>query len=170
MRFSLRSKLGVADWIQVSIFSAMFLSVLFMGFQTHLQNRLLGAQLLRDRLELYWRTYDPVSDGHVQAFREFPEDYFITSQDYASRYADAPPEVIRRHIQMAMLYEYLAFTHNLESQGIGDPLGNDWMERWTLHHVTDPEFLKVHENYRGFYPKFERFVDELKSGVKAQGG
>ena len=150
----------LADMIQMSILAAMTLSVLFMAIQTRLQNRLLRAQLLRDRLDLYWKTYDPVTEDHLRHFSDFPSDYFMDRRTYDVRYKDQPT-MARRHIQMSMLYEYMSFTHELKSLSIGDPLGDQWMMKWSSQLIHDEEFLLAHQYFRGFYPHYEAYIDGL---------
>ncbi|GEM_PF-2560786 len=77
----------LSDMIQLLILTTMTMSVLFMAVQTRLQNRLLRAQLLRDRLDLYWKTYEPIADEQLQQFNDYPEDYFVNRQEYEERYA-----------------------------------------------------------------------------------
>ncbi|MFH0878524.1 MAG: hypothetical protein V2A34_02315 [Lentisphaerota bacterium] len=148
----------LSDLIQLLILAAMTASVLFMAIQTRLQNRLLRAQLLRDRLDLYWKTYDPITEEQLQQFNDYPEDYFMNRQEYEEHYKGRTA-LARRHIQMSMLYEYMAFTYELKSLSIGDPLGQQWMKQWTCQLIQDGEFLKVHQYFRGFYPHYEAFVD-----------
>jgi hypothetical protein len=57
--------MSLADWIQTGVLMATTFAVALAGWQTHLQNRLLKAQLLRDRFEMYWKTYDAVSAEQV---------------------------------------------------------------------------------------------------------
>lgn len=148
--------------IQTLIFLTMAASVVFMGIQTRLQNKVMQAQLLRDRLDLYWKTYEPVTEEQVQHLHANPEDYYLKPEEYAERYRGNTARV-KRLIQMSMLYEYMAFTHELESLKIGDPLGREWMERWTRQLISDEEFLTVHRNFHGFYPHYEKYVDQIRS-------
>ncbi len=150
----------LADIIQMLIFTSMAVTVLFMAVQTRLQNRVLSAQLLRDRLDLYWKTYEPVTDDQLRQFADHPEDYFMSRPRYDELYKDHPTAA-RRHIQMSMLYEYMAFTYKLKGLSIRDPLGKQWLELWTTHLLEDQEFLSVHQCFRGFYPEYEAFVDHM---------
>ena len=106
----------IADIIQLLILAVLSISVLLLVIQTHLQNKLLRAQLLRDRLEMYWKTYEPVSDDHIREFNDYPDDYMDT-QVYESRYK-GNTNAIRRYIYTSMLYEYLAFTYSLKTLSI----------------------------------------------------
>jgi len=149
----------IGDVIQSLILAVLSISVLMLVLQTRLQNRLLRAQLLRDRLDMYWKTYEPVTDEHVREFNDYPEDY-MHRQLYERSYK-GHPEAIRRYIYMSMLYEYLAFTYGLKTLSIGDPLGYHWTRRWTRDLSAAKEFQDVHEQYRGYYPHYEAFVDQV---------
>ena len=149
----------IADKIQFVNVIVISITLLVLLWQTIIQNRLSKAQLLRDRFEMYWRTYEPVSDQEVAEFHLKPTDY-VTQDQYETQYKN-DDKAIRKSIMMAKHYEYLAFLHTLKSMGIQDPLGTRWGELWTPFFATDKHFRDIHENYPGYYPKFEKFVDTL---------
>jgi hypothetical protein len=132
--------------------------------QTQIQTALLNAQLLRDRLEAYWKTYQPVTDAQVAELRLYPEDY-MDRELFRQRYARDEP-AIRRYIYMSLLYEYLGFTHKLPALGVPDPLGAEWVRRWTNELLACAEFRDVHEQYRGYLPEYEGLVDELMARTR----
>ncbi|MEB3120418.1 MAG: hypothetical protein VKL41_04250, partial [Snowella sp.] len=125
-----------------------------------LQNALFNAQLLRDRFDAYMKTYEPVSDEQVANFRLYPDD-FMDRKMYEDRYSN-DDGAIKRYIHMSQLYEYLAFTLKLRDIDIPDLLGPEWVKRWTEDLLPFPEFRDVHEQYRGYYPEYQDFVDEIR--------
>jgi len=110
---------------------------------------------------MYWRIYEPISDQEVSDFHLKPLDY-VSQEQYNSQYKN-DDIAIRKSIMMSKHYEYLAFLYTLKSMGIKDPLGDHWGELWTKFLATDKHFLDIHENYRGYYPVFEKFVDTLNA-------
>jgi hypothetical protein len=151
--------MDIIDIIQLFTLIVFAVSVVILVIQTRIQNRLLRAQLLRDRLEMYWETYQPVTDDHVRDFIDYPEDY-MNKELFEKRYS-GKTQNIRRYIYMSMLYEYLAFTYSLKTSSVGDPLGYQWTQSWTRDLLQSPQFHDVHEQYRGYYPKYEAFVDDI---------
>lgn len=158
--------MGPAEYVQLAILAVIALSVVTLLWQTRIQNRLLRAQLLRDRLDTYWKTYEPISDNHVRDFETYPDD-FMRRELYQRRYA-GKPDAIRRYIKLSQLYEFLAFSHTIGLLRLEDPLGPHWTRLWTDDLVESTEFLDVHRQYGGYYPEYERFV-EARIRAKAQG-
>lgn len=153
----------MADYIQLSIFIVMTITLVAILWQSVIQNRLLKSQILKDRFEMYWKTYEPISREEVEELKIYPKDY-MNSQKYEKEYKN-DDTAIRRYIGMSKLYEYLAFTYTLKQLKIPDPLGPSWLEIWTRELVNVKEFCDVHEHYRNYYPPFEKLIDEFISGV-----
>jgi hypothetical protein len=150
----------LSDWIQTGVLLATTLAVGIAAWQTFLQNRLPKAQLLRDRFEMYWQTYQPVSQEQIAALKLYPEDY-VGLDRYASRY-EGDDNAIARYINTSRLYEYLAFTYTLHHVlKVPDPVGSGWVARWTKNLAKSVEFQDVRKSYSGYYPEFESFVDGL---------
>jgi hypothetical protein len=63
-----KKEMSIADIIQSIGILVLLLTLIAMLYQIFLQNRLTKAQLLRDRFEMYWRTYEPISQEHVMDF------------------------------------------------------------------------------------------------------
>src|SRR2546427_1042373 len=145
-----------ADYIQFGILSVLGFTLFLAVWQTRTQNMLYRAQLLRDRFEMYWKMYEPVSQGQVEELREFPED-FIDPKIY-EKYKDHDKK-LRKYIGMAQRYEYLAFAHGLEELHLKDPLGYEWTQRWTRELLADEVFLDVHRYFGVYYPQFTKFID-----------
>jgi hypothetical protein len=147
----------VGDLIQSLILVVLVRSVFVLARQTRLQNRIFRAQLLRDRFEMYWKLYDPVSDAQIEEFKLYPEDY-MTRERFDQFYKGQDVK-IRKYIYFSMLYEYLAFTHILKDLKVPDPLGENWVDMYVAQLCQVSEFQDVHEEYRGYYPTFEKVVD-----------
>ncbi|MBZ5513045.1 MAG: hypothetical protein LAN70_18005 [Acidobacteriia bacterium] len=148
------------DLIQTGILLAATVAVLLSAWQTRSHNRLLKAQLVRDRFEMYWQTYQPVTEEQVDGLKLYPEDYMKLDRYQASYAGD--DAAIRKYIYMSALYEYLAFAHTLHHVlKVPDPVGPGWVTRWAEDLAGSAQFQDVHDEYRGYYPKFEAFVDGI---------
>ena len=128
------------------------------------QNRLLKAQILGDRLEMYWKTYDPVTDEEIREFHLLPDDY-IDKEKYDTHYKN-DPEATRKYISLLSLYEYLAFTYSLKKLKLPDPMGYNWTERWAIDLLEYKEFIDVHEYHKNYYPEFGKFIDNILKVAK----
>jgi len=156
--------MNIGDWIQTGLLALTALSLVTLAWQGLLQHRLLKAQLLRDRFEMYWETYEPVSKEHIDELKVYPEGYMDLSL-YRSRY-EGNDDAIHRYIYMSLLYEYLAFTFTLHHVlKVPDPLGSDWTRRWATELLASREFNDVHAEYRDCYPRFEAFIEALRAGA-----
>lgn len=149
--------MNMSDLIQIAILFVLLGTLVIVGWQTVLQNKFLRAQLLRDRFEMYWKTYEPVTDDEVAELQRFPEDYM--DRDLYDRKYAGHEDRIRKYISMLQLYEYLAFTHGLQTLGLEDPLGYEWTRRWTRDLIHEEEFLEVHNYHRFYYERFAKFID-----------
>ena len=136
--------------------------------QTTIQTNLLNAQLVKDRLQLYWETYKPVTAEQLDEFKLYPQDYMELAL-YEERYK-SDDSAIRRYIYMSQLYEYLAFTHSLQSLNVPDPLGEHWVATWTRDLSESSEFLDVNEQYGEYYPAFKSFVERMHQSVLPSDG
>jgi len=157
---------AVADWIQTGLLAVGALSLAVLAWQAWTQNTLLKAQLLRDRFEMYWKTYEPISDELVSQVELYPQDY-MDAKRYHAAYR-GKRDAIRRYLYISMLYENLAFTYALHQRlRIRDPLGKNWRERWTRELTTSQEFQDVNKYYGDYYPDFKAEVDRLvNSGAR----
>jgi hypothetical protein len=163
--------------------------------QLFFQHKIFIAQLHRDRFELYWKIYEPVTEDHVQDLKVAPESY-MTVNLHEEKYKEQRIKIMR-YIHMARAYEYLAFTYagldlryqkNSRSDGrsnpkstrlnkvfiwyekmlaIKDPLGNNWIEQYTDDLMTSDEFKDAHNVYGKYYPDYAAFVDRK---INLQGG
>lgn len=127
--------------------------------QLIVQNRILKAQMLKDRFDMYWKTVEPVSDGTLSQLALYPEDYMDRGV-YESAYK-GNPDALRRYVYMMQLYEYLAFTYSLKQYKLPDPLGYGWTEKWTRDLLAEKEFQDVHRYHGPYYPYFAAYVDRL---------
>lgn len=151
--------MNLSDWIQLSMLAVIAASVATLIWQTIIQNRVLRAQLLRDRLDTYWFTYKPITDADVETLRAYPED-FMTRDLYYERYAENT-DAIKRYIAMSQIYEFLAFSYPIKGMKPDDPVGPAWIKKWTEDLLDSTEFIDVHKQYAGYYPPYEAMVNEL---------
>jgi hypothetical protein len=154
----------ISDVIQIAILIVLAGTLIFVWRQHIIQNRVLKAQILRDRLEMYWKTYQPVSDEEVKEFHLLVEDY-MDKIKYENNYKDND-EAIRKYITLLRLYEYLAFTYSLKRLKLPDPLGGEWTEHWIRDLFDYKEFLDVHEYHKYYYPEFRKFIDKAIQNQK----
>ncbi len=152
-------KLNIGEIIQFSILMVLLLTLLANFWQLIIQNRLFKAQLLRDRFQMYWKMYEPISDEEVKDLKIFPEDW-IVPEKFETEYQNNDDR-IKKYIRMSRLYEYLAFTFKLRKHKLPDPLGEEWLEIWLQGLVKEKEFRDVHFYYGNFYPDFKSLVDKL---------
>jgi hypothetical protein len=141
--------------------------LIFIACQLIQQTRLRKAELRRDRFEMYWRTYDPVTNLQVDEFEMYVYDY-MDDDIYQAKYKDNK-DGIKRYIMIGQLYEYYAFGYPLRRMGIEDPLGQDWLTLWVDDKLkVDPDgvFADVCEQYGHYYPEFARFVLNRKLALK----
>ena len=151
--------MGIVDYFQVVNVLIITVTLIILVWQAIIQNRVSKAQLLRDRFEMYWQLWQPVSDEQVAEFQMIPAEA-IDMEIYETKYKNDAP-AIRKYIILAQIYEYLAFLHTLKEMGIEDPLGEHWEDTYIMDLLNFPEFLDVHKSYYDFYPPFARSVDQL---------
>ena len=156
----------MADIIQIAILVILTVTMLLFLRQLRLQSRVLNAQLLRDRFEMYWKTYEPVTEEDVQELHLYPDDY-MDNDKYQKVYKDNPQK-IRRYIGMLTLYEYLAFSYTLKTLHLPDPLGYKWTERWTRDLLENDEFRDVHLYQKEYYPEFAVYIDRILATLHAE--
>ena len=144
--------------IQALILLVLSATAILILWQAIIQKRLFKAQMLMDRLESYWRTYEPTSDEEVRELKLLYEDY-INEDLYKEHYVNNE-EKIRKYISLTHLYEYLAFIYKLKKLNIRDPIGYKWAEEWTKSLWQYKEFRDVHFSHKGFYPDFEKFINK----------
>ena len=140
----------ISDLIQISILLILTLTLVAIYRQFLLQNKLFKAQLLKDRFEMYWKTFPSVTDEEVRSFKDFPNDW-ITPELFDAKYRDKDNK-IRRYIIISKIYEYLAFTYHIKTIELPDLLGDEWLEKWVNQLLNEEEFFDVHESYKGYYP------------------
>ncbi|MBI3089690.1 MAG: hypothetical protein HYY96_03410 [Candidatus Tectomicrobia bacterium] len=148
----------VTDYIQIVIAVVLTGTLVILAWQLVIQNRLLKAQVLDSRFQMYWKTYEPVSDAEVEQVNLYPEDYM--SEERYQIYRENPT-AIRKYLGLLSLYEYLAFSYSLKKLRLPDPLGYTWTERWAKDLLGYPEFLEVHNYHREYYPDFAKYIDSL---------
>lgn len=151
--------MAAADWIQIGVLLVLTVTMVAAFLQIKAQNKLLKAQILGQRMETYWKTYEPVTDAQAAEVDYYPDDYMDPAV-YAQRYKGNVPE-LKKYIGILTIYEYLAFSYNLQDLGIPDSLGADWIKRWAGDLCRHAEFRDVHEWHRSYYPEFAKVVDAL---------
>ena len=135
------------------------ISLIGLFIQLSIQNKLARAQLIKDRFDMYWQVYAPVTDDDVKRLQISPTDY-ISLDLYKSDY-EGNQDRIKRLIHMSKLYEYLNFLYVLKSNGVSDPLGDKWAALWAADLVDLPEFIHIDNSYKDYYPDFHKFLRKL---------
>ncbi|MGE0811253.1 MAG: hypothetical protein AB7N69_11675 [Immundisolibacter sp.] len=151
----------IDEWIQTGLLAVGTLSLAILAWQAWNHNTLLRAQILRDRFDMYWRLFQPVSDEQIKDFAVFPQNYMDLDR-YRTDY-QGKPDSIRRYIHISMLYEYLAFTFTLHhTLKVHDPLRKgDWGARWTRDLIAEKEFMHVNDYYGAYYPDFRDEINNV---------
>lgn len=121
------------------------------------QNQLLHAQMLGQRLELYWKTYAPISDDEIAEVALLPSDW-MDPKHFEAKYKN-DKNALRRYLWFSRCYEYLAITSTMKDLKLPDPLGYAWTERWARDLAKHQEFIDINAWYRSYYPEFAKFVD-----------
>ena len=147
----------LADMLQLANLVIITATLLALVWQTTISNRIAKGQLMRDRFEMYWKLYEPVSDGQVKIFHLNHQDY-VESDRYEQAYKDND-DAARQYVSVAQYYEYLGFLSALDDIGIRDPLGDDVMKFWTADLAGIPAFRDVHNHFKKYYPAYARIVD-----------
>lgn len=150
--------MSISDKIQIAILIVLAGTLLLIWRQQITQNRVLKAQILRDRLEMYWKVLEPIKEDVLKEFHLLVEDY-MDKNKYEEIYRDNY-DAIRKYITLLRLYEYLAFTYSLKRLKLPDPLGGEWTEHWARDLLDYKEFLDVHEYHKDYYPEFRKFIDK----------
>ena len=140
--------------LAIAIILVTTLSLIFL--QLVLQKRLARAQLLRDRFEMYVKATEPVTNEHVEQLKLYTDDY-MDIRLFNEKY-EKDEKAIRKYIYMAVLYEYLAFTHAMPKARF---LAPNFLEMWVSDLCDNREFCEVHKHYRRYYPPFAEVVKKL---------
>ena len=123
------------------------------------QNQLLHAQLLSQRLEMYWKTFAPITDAELAQMALLPEDWMNPTL-FEQKYKN-DTDSLRRYMSLAKIYEYLALMSAMKKLEIPDPVGYDWTTQWTRDLAQRTEFMEINDHYRPYYPEFSTLVDSL---------
>ena len=145
-----------SDIIQLAILAVLAATLTAVFRQLMIHNRLLQAQILRDRFDMYWKTYEPVSDADMEELRLVPDDY-MNLQKYETTYKNNPT-ALRKYVSLLQTYEYLAFCFLLKRLQLPDPLGYAWTEKWATDLLEHKEFVDVHQHQKKYYPEFAEFI------------
>ena len=146
------------DYIQIGILLILTATLIAIVWQIRTHNRLFFAQVLRDRFDIYWKTYNPISDAQINEFELFPDDYIIIEK-YENDYK-GKKDAIHKYLICLQLYEYLAFAFKLKDAKIIDPMGQ-WTKEWARDLCDKKEFMDVHDYHKRFYPNFGKYIDEI---------
>lgn len=146
--------LNPGDKIQLAICVILAGTGIAIYRQLRTQSKLAKAQLLRDRFEMYARTYEPVTDEQVKELKLYPADYMEPAV-YQQKY-QADDQAIRKYIYMTVLYEYLAFTHQMPPIEL---VATNFLGMWVNDLLAEPVFHDVHKCCGKYYPDFGKFVD-----------
>lgn len=142
--------------IQLAITIILVITLFLILLQLVVQKKLARAQLLRDRFEMYVKATEPVTNEHVEQLKLYTDDY-MDIKLFNEKYEN-DKKAIRKYIYMAVLYEYLAFTHAMPKAKF---LAPDFLEMWVSDLCDNHEFYEVHKHYRRYYPRFAKVVEKL---------
>jgi hypothetical protein len=151
------------DKIQLGILIVLTATLIVIAFQIHLYNRLLKAQLLRDRFDMYW-SLDSIKDEEIDELHLVPDDY-IDHDKYEKEYK-SDKQALHKYLYFFQIYEYLGFQYKLKEFNLPDPLKYDWTLNWTIDLLEHKEFIDVHEYHKRFYEEFAKVIDSHLSQKK----
>jgi hypothetical protein len=149
------------DAVQISIVLISFGTLLIVLYQTALQNRLLKAQIIKDRYDMFKGAMSPVSDEEVEMARIYPDNYFDMTT-YNEHYKDNP-ELIKKYLFSWHVYEYMAFRYSIVRLKLPDPIGSN-LKVWVLDSIREKEFADVHAYIKTYHPIFGDYVERLRLG------
>jgi hypothetical protein len=167
MKFLITMWGDAKDWAPAIALVLSLINLIFLTFQLVRQNKISKAQLLKDRFEMYWKIYSPITDDEIDLVHACPDD-FMPMEKYKKIKGER--ETLRKYVLMSELFEYLAFTMELKSYGIEDTFGPDWVKLWTRDLKEKSEFMEVKDYYREYYPRYAAYVDELPPDIPAHAG
>jgi hypothetical protein len=150
--------LTAAEYIQIGIGIVLTVTLVMIWVQYRLQNRLLTAQVLHSRFDIYAAMCGFVSEAEVDAFESFP--YFIDKERYKSDYQNNR-DAIRRYITCAKAYEYLAWVSKLRDSNLPDPFSGLTHRRWTKTLSEYVEFKDAHKYLQEYYPDFAKVAESI---------
>ena len=173
------------NWIQLGISLTLILTFFAVLHQLKIQNRLLLGQALRDQWEIYWKSYELISNDEVEEFKDFVGDY-ISEEVYNRSYKDNP-KLIRQYIYYTRIYEYLAFvacqrrwvisevelsyTNPLfnkikiffvKGDTIPQALDSGCTDEWLNGLIQNQQFLDVHNYIGHLYPDINKKIENLR--------
>lgn len=152
------SNMSPGEWIQLAIFFVLGITLVLLWRQTKIQNRLFDAQILKDRYDIYWNTYEPISSEQVEDFKLYPDEY-IQYERYENEYKNNDKE-IRKYLSMLKYYDSLIFLQKLKELKIPDPFGDHWAKMWVKDLWKEKEFRYIHEYVLDYHPDLKKFIDE----------
>jgi hypothetical protein len=123
-----------------------------------LQNDLLRSQVAYQRLEMYWKTFAPITPDEIKTARLVPEDWMhpdLYAKDYSGSDTD---DALARYMYLARIYEYLAITYNVSETIASDPVRFHSIARWTQELAAQKAFQDVDAYYGAFYPEYSKLV------------
>ena len=152
--------LEIKDLIQIGIMLALLCTLIVSIRQTRTQNRLFKAQILRDIMTMYWKTYEPVTKEEMEELRLYPEDY-MSKELYDKKYK-RNKTARHNYLYLSKAYKYLVFAYALKRYKLADSLTTQITDAWTMELVKDKVFLDVHESCKKYYSQFAEYVDSLR--------
>jgi hypothetical protein len=148
----------LSNWIDITSSAILLVTFIVIYLQLRSQNKFLRGQLHRDRFDMYWKTYDPISKDEIREFKIYPENW-MDKKIYHNKYKGRK-KLIRKYLMFSKQYEYLAFSFRLITLKVPDSLGHDWTKKWLNDLLEKEEFLDVHEYYKEYYPELARYIDK----------
>ena len=148
------------EYFQLAMGGITLVTLLILVWQTTIQNKLLQAQILKDRYDMFVEAQSPIRDDAIQLAHSYP-DHYMSIDLYESRYKN-DPTALHRYLYYSRLYEYLAFRYAMTQLRLPDPIGTN-LQQWIADIVDDREFVDVHNYSKWYHPRFGAYVESLLS-------
>jgi hypothetical protein len=154
--------MSIVDLVQILTGIVAALTLFILLYQTVIQNRLIRAQILMFRFDMYKNATAPITTDEVKMAQEYPQHYFDANK-YQEQYKGNPSS-IKKYLFSYHLYEYMAYRYVLTYQlGLPEPIESNF-KLWVQDAVREREFLDVHEYMKMYHQVFGQYVENIKTG------
>lgn len=166
------------DWgvliIQGLILGVLIVSALFIKKQLKTQNKMLNAQLLKDRIILGWQTDEPITKEHIGNLAYLPRNFMpdnciklfneINDTNNEGK-KEENKNKIGKYLYLSKVYGYFRWIFIMsEEMEIEEHLDDKWPRKWIRNICQDDVFLDIRKFNKREFPDFEKeIVKQIKT-------